>query len=79
MFKKGDLVFIREDCQYEFQIASTDAKPGRVYQVRKNTRGETWHDVRFPNGYDNSYRVLHLRHAYSNNKNAAKTLLEEEY
>jgi len=79
MFKEGDIVFIRRDSAYEFQIASTGGKPGRIYKARTNNKGERWYDVRFPNGYDNAYRDPHLRHAYSNNKNAAKSLLEEEY
>jgi len=54
-FAIGDTVRINPNSFYRDQIEQTDDTSGTIYDY-----GYGWYDVKFENGYENSYKVEHL-------------------
>lgn len=57
LFQKGDLVLIRKDSEFAYQIEETGGQPG---VVRHDSDWSGWVGVNWPNGYSNSYHKRDL-------------------
>lgn len=90
LFNIGDSVRIRHDSDYASQIADTGGAYGTIVYIDNmgkeayddfNPLIDIWYDVKWPNGYENSYKSYHLEmdmSKVSTNKQA-KTLLKGDY
>ena len=85
-FKEGQLVFIDESSSYADQISLTDGNAGVITRSYKTDpmydESRRWYSVQWANGYSNGYQRHDLRHAaqqFVSNKDAAKSLLQEDY